>query len=366
MSRVLIVEDDPAQARTLARAFAKFRPDLTILTSHNGVEAKRLIGEHAVDLVLTDLQMPEMDGFELVAWVLNHSPGVPVFTMSGFASQEAAARLNLLGPVEYFKKPIDVKAMLNRVIDTLSQSVRGHVHNVSLASFLQLMEMERKSCSLTIDCDDRSGVLMIRKGELVDAQVGALRGEEAAIAIIAWPSPSIAIAGHNEIAPRVIDKPLGFIVMEAMRVQDENARLLPPAEPGSDWPAARSSHWPSAALSESGLPGPGAAFGLPSGASYLAIVDTATGTVLREVSRDGSLIGELALSAAQVLRQETATLELCDHDEGIEELVVSTSSRCDVIQPLSSSEFALAVFAPDDTNLVMARLELRRFIASRG
>jgi len=172
MTRVLIVDDDPAQARTLARAFAKFRPDLTILTSHNGVEAKRLIGERAVDLVLTDLQMPEMDGFELVAWVLNHSPGVPVFTMSGFASQEAAARLNLLGAVEYFKKPLDVKAMLNRVVDTLSQSVRGHVHNVSLASFLQLMEMERKSCSLMINGDERSGVLMIRKGELIDAQTG--------------------------------------------------------------------------------------------------------------------------------------------------------------------------------------------------
>ena len=83
MTRILIVEDDVEQARGMARVFSKLRPDLAIEVAHNGVEATRLMTEKPVDLVLTDLQMPEMDGFALLAWMHNTYPDVPVFTMSG-------------------------------------------------------------------------------------------------------------------------------------------------------------------------------------------------------------------------------------------------------------------------------------------
>ncbi|MES1178104.1 MAG: response regulator [Myxococcales bacterium] len=374
MTRVLIVEDDPAQARALARSFAKQRPDLTVLTSSNGLEATRLMTERAVDLVLTDLQMPEMDGFELVAWTVSHCPDAAVFTMSAYGAEDTAARINGLGAIEYFSKPIDPKAVLDRLTDALNQSVRGHVQNVSLASFLQLMEMERKTCNLTIKCDDKSGLLVVRKGELVDARSGDLQGEDAAISIIAWPNPSIMISRHSEVGPAVIQKSLGFIVMEAMRVQDEAAHNAPKPSDGngSSWPAQRHS-WrpspmpppPSSPLSAAPPLVPSAIVGLPSGATAIAVVDTATGAVLKSAAKDGVPLVELAGMAALVLRHQTTTLSLCNVAEGVEELVLSTTQRCDVIRPLngSGSQFALLVFEPEETNLVMARLELDRFIA---
>jgi hypothetical protein len=57
-------------------------------------------------------------------------------------------------------------------------------------------------------------------------------------------------------------------------------------------------------------------------------------------------------------------LKLCVESEGVEELVLSTSSRCDVIRPLNQHAFALLVFAPEETNLVMARIELEQFIVA--
>ena len=375
MTLVLIVEDDPAQARSLARAFGKLRPDLTVLTATNGLEAKRIMSERPVDLVLTDLQMPEMDGFELVLWAVSNCPDVPVFTMSAFGAEDTAARISGLGAIEYFGKPIDVKAVLARLTDALNQSVRGHVQNVSLASFLQLMEMERKTCNLTIRCDDKLGLLAIRKGELVDAHCGELRGEAAAIAIIAWPNPSIIISRHSELGPPVIQKSLGFIVMEAMRVQDEAARSAPAAldGAGSAWPAARRSWQPSGMPPLPSAPAapklssaPSGPLGLPNGATAIAVVDTATGAVLSSAAKEGCPLPELARMAALVLRHQTSTLDLCNTSEGVEELVLSTTTHCDVIRPLngSGSQFALLVFAPEETNLVMARLELDRFIAA--
>ena len=377
MTLVLIVEDDPAQARSLARAFGQLRPDLTVLTATNGREAQRTMSERTVDLVLTDLQMPEMDGFELVAWAVSNCPDVPVFTMSAFGTEDTAARISGLGAIEYFGKPIDPKAVLARLTDALNQSVRGHVQNVSLASFLQLMEMERKTCNLTIQCDDKLGLLAIRKGELIDARSGELRGEAAAITIIAWPNPSIVISRQSELGPPVIQKSLGFIVMEAMRVQDEAAHRAPASNDGtgSAWPAQRRSWQPSAMPPFPSPPPaprlssvPSAALGLPNGATAIAVVDTATGAVLSSAAKEGCPLPELARMAALVLRHQTETLDLCNAAEGVEELVLSTSTHCDVIRPLngSGSQFALLVFAPEETNLVMARLELERFIAAHA
>jgi len=368
MTRVLIVEDDVEQARGMARVFSKLRPDLTILTAHNGVEATRLMTDRGVDLVLTDLQMPEMDGFALLAWMHNRAPDVPVFTMSGYGDADTAARLGGLGASEYFPKPLDARAVLARLTETLAHSVRGHVQNVSLASFLQLLEMERKTCTLNISCDDRSGILIIQKGALVAAQTGAMVGQAAAIEIIAWPSANITISRHREVGTGGIQAPLGFILMEAMRVQDENARgalgngaadSICPA-PRRTWrPSGSPSQWPLG--SDSGPPGL-AEFGLPSGAQALALVDTATGQVLRFAAQPDCPLEELARMASQVLLQEAAMLKLCIETEGVEELVLSTSSRCDVIRPVTATAFALLVFAPEETNLMMARIELDQFI----
>lgn len=368
MTRVLIVEDDVEQARGMARVFSKLRPDLTILTAHNGVEATRLMLERGVDLVLTDLQMPEMDGFALLAWMHNSAPDVPVFTMSGYGDAETSARLDGLGASEYFQKPLDARAVLARLTETLAQSVRGHVQNVSLASFLQLLEMERKTCTLNISCDERNGILVVQKGALVAAQAGDAVGQAAAIEIIAWPFANITISRHRDVGSGGIQAPLGFILMEAMRVQDENARSalgngasdsVCPA-PRRTWrPSGSPSQWPMA--TDSSQPSL-AEFGLPSGAHALALVDTATGQVLRFAAQPGCPLDELARMASQVLLQEAAMLKLCVETEGVEELVLSTSSRCDVIRPVTATAFALLVFAPEETNLMMARIELDQFI----
>ncbi|HEX2874538.1 MAG TPA: response regulator [Polyangiaceae bacterium] len=375
MTRILIVEDDVEQARGMARVFGKLRPDYSILVAHNGVEATRLMTESPVDLVLTDLQMPEMDGFALLAWMHNAHPDVPVFTMSGVGNSETAARSGELGATDHFPKPLDARAVLLRLSETLAQSVRGHVQNVSLASFLQLLEMERKTCTLTITFDDKKGVLVIQKGVLTAAQAGELTGQAAAIAIIAWQSPSILISRHREVGSSSIQAPLGFILMEAMRIQDEEARSNPCVGSDSAWPPRRTwrptgspSQWPAAPGSERGTSNGhvnGSSLGelgLPSGARALALVETATGQLLRSASHPDCPLLELAHMASQVLQQEAAMLKLCIETEGVEELVLSTSSRCDVIRPLNAHAFAMLVFAPEDTNLVMARLELEQFI----
>jgi CheY-like chemotaxis protein len=371
MSRILIVDDDVELLRSLSRTFERLRPDLKFLTAQDGAQAVRLLSQSEVDVVLTDLQMPGLDGFELLSWLREHRPNVSAFTMSAFGTAETARQVSALGVVEHFAKPIDATRVLANLTDALAQTVSGHVNYVSLASFLQLLEMDRKTCTLTITHGHQSGVLVVRRGVLVSARTGEQQGEPAAVTIVAWAYPTIGISRQCDEGPSTIHSSLGFIVMEAMRVQDEAARLSTGASDrnSSVWPGPRRTRRPSGLPSErppESTNGKNGDMGLPSGAHGLAVVETATGNVLRAASRGDCPIGELARMASQLLLQEAATLELCSaaEGEGVEELVLSTSSRCDVIRPLGKNEFALLVFAPEETNLVMARIELDHFIAT--
>lgn len=365
MTSVLIVDDDPEPARALKGLFRELRPDLTIVTARSGGTATRRLRERTIDLMLANLQLPDMDGLELLAWAHEHSPETELFAMSTQRDVDTDARLGELGASDYFAKPFDEQLVFARLVDAINQSVRGTLHNVSLASFLQLLEMERKSCTLDVVCNERSGLLVVSKGVLVSARTGGLQGEAAAIAVVAWPTPSIAISRRAEPVGLAIQSSLGFILIEAMRLQDEAARVSDNGVTGSVWSNARRARRPSNGLVtfESSRPAAGEV-GLPSGARGLALVETATGNVLRSAASEDCPIGELARLAAQLLLQEAATLRLCSEAEAVEELVFSTRSRCDLIRPLGESEFALLVFAPEETNLVIARIELDHFIAA--
>lgn len=365
-TRVLIVEDDPAQARLLARSFARQRPDLTIITSGNGAEAVRLVSDSGVDLILTELTMPGLDGFEFLAWAANHCPEVPVFAMSTLGDDETISRVSALGAMGYFEKPIDVKAVVLRLTAELSQTVRGHVQNVSLASFLQLMEMERKTCTLTVACPPNTGTLVIRKGELIHAAAGALHGEPAAVAIVAWPNATITIARHATTEFRSIERPLSFIIMEAMRVQDEALR-----ESGhSEWPVS------GRGLAVSSLPptnsivarAPTEALGLPSGLRGIAIAEASSGALLHWAASEGFGMPERASLASRLLEQQSEAFRVSDPTQSIDEILLFSATRCEIIRPLGASNgrFAMAVFELSECNLVAARHELTRFVFACG
>ncbi|MET0284969.1 MAG: response regulator [Polyangiales bacterium] len=361
MTKVLVVDDEPTLARGLMRAILHRRPDYAVLTAHSGAEAMGLLEEQHIDVVVTDLRMGDVDGFELLAWLVSHRPQLFALAMTGHVDDDTERRLHALGGVEYFQKPLDIDALVARMNDGLARQMRGHVHNVGLASFLQLVELERKTCTLEVRSVDRVGRLYLRGGELVDASTGTLRGDEAACAIIGWPQVSIAIDSTCVASARTIEHSVSYLVMEAMRLCDENERAAPSLEPEA--PSAWGPIFTSA-LPPSAPPAPAPrsrldALRLPVGALMLAIVDVSTGAVLLGPEDGKAETHELVQSAWQVYRQERTLLA----SHGLEEITILTSTRGELIRPLPALDsFAFLLFDTEKTNLVMARLELDSFM----
>jgi CheY-like chemotaxis protein len=369
LTKILVVDDEEAMSRGLRRAVLLRRPDYAVSTCQSGSDAIALLGEERFDLVITDLQMPGGDGFELLAWLLSHRTSVLAFAMSAFCDEQAQARLAALGSIECFAKPLDVDALLARFVESFSEAIQGQVDNVGLASFLQLVELEQKTCTLLVRNEGKVGRLFLRKGELLDAGVGELSGEEAAFVIIGWMTVDLTIEGSCNNTQRSIWKPTHYVVMEAMRLRDEATRAVkraskPSAELSEElFPEKSTSEYmllPDAAEEQSGL----GDLHIPVGAMAVIVIDRSSGLVVASQVTIALDVGELARAATVILEHESSTITRAAGDrEAMQELVFMTRSRGEVMRPMPGGEqFVLLVFDTSETNLVMARHELALFV----
>jgi CheY-like chemotaxis protein len=104
--QLLITDDDPA-TREMMGAFFREK-GYFVFFAENGEEALHLLGEEKIDLVISDYQMPGMDGRELVRRINNFHPSLPIILITGRSFQEGTDASFLEHLYEYFPKPVDL------------------------------------------------------------------------------------------------------------------------------------------------------------------------------------------------------------------------------------------------------------------
>ncbi|MBQ3161252.1 MAG: response regulator transcription factor [Oscillospiraceae bacterium] len=113
MFSVLVCEDD----RNIRKLMCEYllQDGYTVLESSNGEEALGILSENHIDLLITDVMMPEMDGFELVREIRKTGAEIPVLIITAKASVEDKKTGFGCGADDYMVKPIDMEEMLLRV-----------------------------------------------------------------------------------------------------------------------------------------------------------------------------------------------------------------------------------------------------------
>jgi len=101
----------------------------------------------------------------------------------------------------------------------------GIINGISIASFLQMLEHEKHTCSVHVSSEDKSGVLYFDDGNLIDAVHNGLNGIEAAYSIVSWENSSIALDNTTD-RQQQIDQPLGYILLNAAKQQDEETDTM--------------------------------------------------------------------------------------------------------------------------------------------
>jgi CheY-like chemotaxis protein len=221
MKTLLLVDDERLFTQSLAEGLRAVEPSYRVLTAENGAKALEALAGNPVDLVLTDLKMPVMDGFELLTHLSQKYPELPVIVMTAFGTPEISGQLLALGIPEFIEKPVDFEVLCRRISTVLESSASGFVRGIPLSTFLQIIEIERKTCVLKVFADDRSGLMYLSGGALFDAETEGETGEPAARTIVSWESPSIEIKPLNQIPERRIKTSIGQLLLDTFRLRDE-------------------------------------------------------------------------------------------------------------------------------------------------
>jgi DNA-binding NtrC family response regulator len=100
---ILIVDDELMMRKLMEKILVK--DGYKVITAENGDDAVKKLAEHDINLVISDMQMPEMNGFELLKHVKQERPQVGVIIMTAYGDTYTVKDALLLGADEYITKP---------------------------------------------------------------------------------------------------------------------------------------------------------------------------------------------------------------------------------------------------------------------
>lgn len=221
---VLIVDDNQEMLFTLKDGMVKHKDFFKVLISGDGVDAISKLKNHTISLVVTDVKMPRMDGISLMSHIVENYPGTPLILISGHMTSDLKKAVQRIGVVEYLGKPFRVEQLSKKIITILRRQTNGGtLQNVSTSMFLQLMEMEQKTCTIRLACADtgRNGILFFKEGKLLDARVRSKQGLDAAYEIFSFETVNLSIENNCPLYDDYIKKDVQSIYLESLHRKDE-------------------------------------------------------------------------------------------------------------------------------------------------
>jgi len=226
MKNVLIVDDEETLILIIESRFEDYKDQFRVLTAPNGKEAIRILESSVIDFVVTDLNMPILDGIELLAYMSAKFPTIPAIAMTAFSTPETEEKLKKMGTLRILDKPINLDMLAHTVLKGLAHTHQGgSLTCISVSNFIQLIHMEEKTCVVEVHSEQKKrGFLYFNRGELYDATLDNLVGEKACYEMVAWDNAQLYLKDHPEKKARKrINQGVMSLVLEGLRLKDEAA-----------------------------------------------------------------------------------------------------------------------------------------------
>lgn len=152
MRHILIVEDDIAFG-TMPQTWLRRKGFEVDKATSVGAAVKLLVDMKSVDLVLSDLRLPDHDGLRLLAWMHEHSINAPFIVMTNYAEVQNAVLAMKSGAADYIAKPVQPDILLQKINDAMEQNAQqsnATIQNSKFGSRSPLHRGQERSLSTAI------------------------------------------------------------------------------------------------------------------------------------------------------------------------------------------------------------------------
>ena len=186
MDKVLIVDADPDFLKELKTNLDHLQ-QFDVLCANTGDEAMSLLSGNRIAVLVADVQAPNMDSLELLAFMTQKHPTIPCILMTDFG-KPWFRKYTKQSFLYHLAKPFTTDALAAAIFVALNLSDEGlNYEGMALASLLPLIEINQKTCRLDVSTAEKGkGYLYFRDGDIIDARYNEINGEAAAREICTW------------------------------------------------------------------------------------------------------------------------------------------------------------------------------------
>lgn len=132
MKAILIVEDDITFGMMLKTWLGK--KGFEVSSVSNIARARKYIENQNVDLILSDLRLPDHEGIDLLKWINERGMNIPLIIMTGYADIQSAVQAMKLGARDYIAKPVNPEELLKKISEALQSEETGIAHTATKSS----------------------------------------------------------------------------------------------------------------------------------------------------------------------------------------------------------------------------------------
>ena len=224
MKRVLIVDDEADVLWMLKRNLNREMLNVEVLTAASGKEALHVLQSHPVDLVITVINRPGMNGLDLLAYINNKYPHSGSIVITAYPSNTYQNQAILSGGLKFIEKPFDMKYLrkiVEEFFDHEKNSFRGTISGIDLIDIVQFNGLSRATAALKVKTEESTGMIFFKDGQVVHAVCDQMSGEEAFFAILGFHSGNLKNIKGVETPQVTISKSLELLLLQAARSDDE-------------------------------------------------------------------------------------------------------------------------------------------------
>jgi DNA-binding NtrC family response regulator len=206
---ILIADDEEDITWSISKSLQRDKKPIQILCSNSGEETIELLKKHSVDVLVTDLRMPGVDGFSVIKYIGESFLKTKIIVITAYGSSEIKDKIFNKGCYHYLEKPFDISTLKQKIYSILDNNVFDKNACGSLNNQIhEMLQLTKKTPDilLTIYQGKAEGKLYSSYGEIYHAAVGKKQGLSALNEILCWKNAFIKVQSDVRNNIRSIDK----------------------------------------------------------------------------------------------------------------------------------------------------------------
>lgn len=221
MERIFVIDNNIKESELLQKILAQngYQVDISIESQKKVTDT---IASEKYKLLIIRYGKGWEENYEVIEWLKNRSDKTPVMLLVDKGKKINTEDLQPCNIIRTMETPLDFAKLISSVARLFeSTGFTGTVKNVELVEYLQLFSINSYTKAMKVTKDDKVGVIIVFKGEIIYAKQGDLKGEEAFFDIISWEGGRFQEVRINSMPIPNIHSTTMRLLVEAMRLRDD-------------------------------------------------------------------------------------------------------------------------------------------------